>query len=285
LMPGTDAKPFNLTVFVYEMLYGTDYIDALPQSADFNSVYALPGNEEEEKNEMDDDDEDEEEDKHHINDLLKIGDKCLIYAEHQWCHGLVVNINGMIDREQLEVSFGIRSENNERLIIESKETLSRYDSRLIFNEKLTNEQRLQYKQDWQVGSRCIYFVDDLQQWCRAKVIRLFGVDNKCNMMQIEYENGFDAEIITKMVTNDRSFLIKPKWIQIECEEIGGANEDIKKEEDEEEVNEIVAAAEGPLQDESYIVVQAIGNEKAENDEDLVDANDVDMELENEEEGV
>merc|ERR1712228_987385 len=26
LMPGTDAKPFNLTVFVYEMLYGTDYI-------------------------------------------------------------------------------------------------------------------------------------------------------------------------------------------------------------------------------------------------------------------
>merc|ERR1712228_190351 len=211
LMPGTDAKPFNLTVFVYEMLYGTDYINALLQSADFNSVYALPGNEEEEKNEMDDDDdEDDEEDKHryHINDLLYIGANCLIYAEHQWCHGLVVNINGMIDREQVEVSFGIRSENDKRLIIESKETLSRYDSRLIFNEKLTNNQRLLFKQDWKVGSRCIYFMDDLQQWCPAKVIQLFGIDNiGSTMMQIEYKNEFDAEIITKMVTNDRSFLI------------------------------------------------------------------------------
>merc|ERR1712228_1006676 len=114
------------------------------------------------------------------------------------------------------------------------------------------------KQDWKVGSRCIYFMDDLQQWCPAKVIQLFGIDNiGSTMMQIEYKNEFDAEIITKMVTNDRSFLIK---LDDEFEVIGGVNEDIK----EEEENEIVAAAEGPLQDESYIAVKAIGNEKAEN---------------------
>merc|ERR1712173_138798 len=39
LLPGSsmnERKPFNLTVFVYEMLYGTEYIDALLQSEEFN---------------------------------------------------------------------------------------------------------------------------------------------------------------------------------------------------------------------------------------------------------
>eukprot|EP01084_Bolivina_argentea_P020540 38191_1 len=43
LMPGTDFKPFNLIVYVFEMLYGSDLINSLVQSPDFNSVYALPG--------------------------------------------------------------------------------------------------------------------------------------------------------------------------------------------------------------------------------------------------
>merc|ERR1712187_675037 len=62
MMPGTNEKPFNLTVFVYEMLYGTDYIDALVKSEEFNSAYALPGNDEDSNNEAIDENEEEEDD-------------------------------------------------------------------------------------------------------------------------------------------------------------------------------------------------------------------------------
>merc|ERR1719361_113936 len=151
LMPGTNEKPFNLIVFVYEMLYGTDYIDALVKSADFNSVYALPGIEEEKEAK-----EEEEMDKVRINDFIEKGSNVIIYSnsDNRWHEGLVIRVISFGDL--VEVSFGDFA--NERMVVESKETLSRYSNRLLYAEELTNLQLLEHdSKQLKEGDKCIYY--------------------------------------------------------------------------------------------------------------------------------
>eukprot|EP01083_Nonionella_stella_P232171 819296_1 len=66
LMPGMNKKPFNLIVFVFEMLYGSDIIDAYIESPRFNPAY---------------DEEVTEKISIAMNKLLTLNSKCLISVD------------------------------------------------------------------------------------------------------------------------------------------------------------------------------------------------------------
>merc|ERR1719242_2762164 len=157
--------------------------------------------------------------------------------------------------------------------MESKETLSRYSNRLLYAEELSSLQLLNVFKPLREGDKCIYYYALMKEWLPAVVVEVLEVQS---IVRISV-NLADGQMI-KLVQCDRSHLMK-------------LDDDFKYVDDtkikniiDEEVDDNIA--DGPVADpdESYVVIEAVGNEKAEDDEDLVDVNCIDMDVEDEEEG-
>jgi len=319
LMPGTDTKPFNLIVYVFEMLYGSDLIDHLLQAPDFNPVYALPGKEEEEDVLLPGQEEEKKEEPEEVelqnlspNKLLIVGSSCLVYVEDKWCNGKVIKEIKENDKEDiLEIEY----EHYKKFLLNlehyetGKVKMERFSDKLKYNEAIPISADIKYKEVWNVGDRCLYFAGNLNTWFPGEVKAIFK-DEEGKWIRIDYrEDELPVSIKLSMDDEDALCLNLRKLedvvsnnkdkdknekddenkddsdkqaeidMELEYEQIDGPNA--------EEMAMMNIMGEGPM-DQSYIAIKPVGAQNEENipegpnDDGLgaeVDVDEDDMEIE------
>eukprot|EP01084_Bolivina_argentea_P103344 185116_1 len=187
LMPGVDSKPFNLIVFVFEMLYGSDVIDSFIESPDWNPMYALPLKEEEEdalplK---------EEEDALPWNRLLQINSKCLISVDGRWYDAVVVReFSDASNRVYFDVSYQYNGESKSK-------SVWKYSKCLKYNEAIAFEGRI--SEDWKCGDQCVYYCSSSDVgWYPAEVMSIAPA--LC--IRIKYHNGSEWHWVNVPFSDD-----------------------------------------------------------------------------------
>eukprot|EP00484_Ammonia_sp_Unknown_P028018 CAMPEP_0197047432 /NCGR_PEP_ID=MMETSP1384-20130603/22943_1 /TAXON_ID=29189 /ORGANISM="Ammonia sp." /LENGTH=1300 /DNA_ID=CAMNT_0042479351 /DNA_START=77 /DNA_END=3979 /DNA_ORIENTATION=- len=295
LMPGTDRKPFNLYVYVYEMLFGSDLMDSLVQAPDFNLVYAVPGDnkedaaneQEEEQENKDEEDEQNAEKPFHANQLLQVESKCLVFVEDKWLNGVVTK---ELETDKFEILVDDYNAPKTGITLE----LQRYDEDLKYNGIIPfNVQSVGAKESWNVGDRLFYYHEVDAVWNPGKVVKVWK-DAKGKWLRVEVNNMQEQSYVANV---DVDYEKEAENLRKEADVVEHDNDDEQKlavheqvehdgpQEDGEKIAMMQLPGEGPL-DQSYVAVQPIGNVQAEKSEDveegvLVDVNEVDMELEEE----
>merc|ERR1712157_387517 len=153
-----------------------DLIDLLLQSPDFNSVYALPGNQENDINDIDDKKEESVEIKEDVdfnkNKLLKVGSQCLVYAQSRWfdgaIHKKIENEDTESNKEYFEILY-VSESIIDGVSNQCKITMSRYDENLKYNEPIPFNEKHDI---WEIGSKCLYYSEDSQIWCPGHIISI-----------------------------------------------------------------------------------------------------------------